>query len=301
MKKFAKPALTLQKQIELLKRRGLTVHDDKLAAHYLQHISYYRLRAYWLPFEIDAEKDGDHAFAEGTTFAKVVDLYVFDRKLRLLLMDAIERIEVSLRGAWAHHLALKYGSHAYLDRTIFSDQHDHAKALLSVREEIGRSRETFIDHYQSTYNDPVDPPLWMVAEVMSFGALSKWLADLKYHADRQAIAKVYGIDEKVLRSFTHHISQIRNICAHHSRLWNKKFTVTMVIPKFPAALRLAMSDKGDRKLYNAIAMIGYMMRVIAPASDWRKQIVALLNEHRDVDLAQMGFPADWRDRPAWKV
>lgn len=171
--KFAKPPLSLSDQIALLERRGMDVPDRHKAEHYLRHISYYRLRAYWLPFEEPVAADGDHIFRARTSFEDVLSLYVFDRQMRLLVMDAIERIEVSLRAVWAHHMAMKYGSHGCLDVLHYARSDHHTKALTSLIEEVERSRDTFVAHYKRKYGDPPLPPVWMAAEVLSLGQLSK--------------------------------------------------------------------------------------------------------------------------------
>jgi abortive infection bacteriophage resistance protein len=124
--KYNKPPLTIEQQVDRLAARGLAIPDKARAAHYLAHLNYYRLRAYWLPLERDPKQ---HIFKVGTSFEHVLDLYVFDRKLRLLLLDAIERIEVSLRTQWAYHLAHQYGPHAYLDARHFKDPTKHASGL----------------------------------------------------------------------------------------------------------------------------------------------------------------------------
>lgn len=299
--KFTKPALSIADQLALLERRGMVIPDRARAEHYLRHISYYRLRAYWLPFEQPAAVNGDHRFRAGTSFEDALSLYVFDRRLRLLVMDAVERIEVSLRGAWAHHLALKYGPHGYIDAAIYHPPHHYTKAVEGLKEEIARSRDTFIVHYKNKYTDPPLPPIWMAAEVMSLGQLSKWLGNLKLRADRQAIAKPYGLGESVLVSLAHHLAHVRNICAHHGRLWNKQFTVTMAVPNSPGALKLAMNPSATRKLYNTLAVIGYLIGIIAPGTEWRKHLVELLTTCPLADPAAMGFPADWAARPAWRV
>ncbi|MGV8830444.1 MAG: Abi family protein [Devosia sp.] len=298
--KFAKPSLTIQQQIEKLEGRGMAVPDNAVANHSLQHISYYRLRAYWLPFEIDAEIEGEHKFAEGTTFDDALSLYVFDRQLRLLAMDAIERIEVSLRGAWAHRLATQHGPHGYLEPGIYARSDQFARALSSLLDEIDRSKDTFVKHYTTKYDDPQHPPVWMVSEILSLGQLSKWFSNLKARADRQAISKVYGLDEKVLASSAHHLTYVRNICAHHGRLWNKQFTVTMIVPSSPPALRLAMNPRTDRQIYNTLAMLGYLMGIVAPTSDWRRRLCGLLETCPHAKLEAMGFPEGWQDMPAWK-
>lgn len=277
----------------------MNVSDLAKAEHYLRHVSYYRLRAYWLPFERPSGTEGDHLFADGTDFDHALSLYVFDRHLRLLIMDAIERVEVSLRGVWAYHLALKYGPHGYLDFELYDDAH-YAAAISTLGEEIDRSKDTFITHYRKKYGDPVFPPIWMAAEVISLGQLSKWIGNLKFRADRQAIAKPYGLDEKILVSLVHHLTYVRNICAHHGRLWNKQFTVTMTMPNSPGSLKLAMNPASSRKLYNTLATMGYLLKIIAPGTEWRKHLMALMAEYPLADPAAMGFPDNWRSLPAWK-
>jgi abortive infection bacteriophage resistance protein len=298
-KQFSKPALSISDQIALLQRRGMIVPDAAKAEHYLRHVSYYRLRAYWLPFEQTSDVDGDHLFADGTNFDDVLSLYIFDRQLRLLVMDAIERIEVSLRGVWAHHLATKYGPHGYLEPELYDDSH-YVAALKALGEEIDRSRDTFIAHYRRKYEDPAFPPIWMAAEVISLGQLSKWIANLKFRADRQAMAKPYGLDEKILISVVHHLTYVRNICAHHGRLWNKQFTVTMTMPNSPGSLKLAMHTPSNRKPYNTLVMMGYLLSIIAPGTEWKKNLIALMADYPLAEPATMGFPENWRTRPSWR-
>lgn len=299
--KFTKPSLSIAEQIALLERRGMKIPDRSRAEHYLQHISYYRLRAYWLPFEQPAPVNGDHIFSADTSIDDAVALYVFDRQLRLLVMDSIERIEVSLRGGWAYHLAIKYGAHGYLDPALYDRTDRYAKAMTVLIDEIKRSTDTFIVHYKRKYDDPEQPPIWMTAEVISLGQLSKWFSNLKLRSDRQSIAKSYGLDEKILASITHHLTYVRNICAHHGRLWNKQFTVTMTVPNSPASLKLAMNTNAPRKIYNTLAVLAYLIGIVAPGSEWRKHLVDLLDSCPLVDTVAMGFPSDWKEMPAWKA
>jgi len=298
--KFSKPSFSTEQQIALLNERGLSIPDPQNASHYLRHISYYRLRAYWLPLEVEHPNDTDHCFADGASFEDALALYVFDRELRLLVMDAIERIEVSVRGHWSYHLAMKYGSHGYLRPENYLRADRFATAFSSLIEETERSKDTFVKHYKRKYGDPEHLPIWMASEVMSLGHLSKWLGNLKLRSDRQAIARAYGLDEKVLVSVTHHLTYVRNICAHHSRLWNKQFTVTMTVPTNPAALSMAMNSSTDRLLYNTLVVIGYLMDVIAPGSGWRTRLILLRDSCPLAPDTAMGFPDGWRDLAAWK-
>ncbi len=166
--RYTKPPIGIGNQIALLKQRGMQFADDNHARHTLANINYYRLRAYWLPFENEAGSGEDYAFLLGAPFEDVLAHYAFDQRLKLLLLDAIERVEISLRTRWAHGLALTYGSH-----------------------------ETFIKHYLETYTEPTMPPIWVVCEVMTLGQLSQWIDNLKRRNDRQAIAQLLGFDEVV--------------------------------------------------------------------------------------------------------
>jgi abortive infection bacteriophage resistance protein len=299
--KFNKPALTVEQQLDLLLRRGMIVTDRALALQHLEHISYYRLRAYWLPNEAPAANDSDHAFRADTWFETIIDLYSFDRKLRLLVMDAIERIEVSLRTRWAYVLALRYGPHAYLDAKLFRKATQYAKCLTRLQEELERNNETFVLHYKQKYTTPELPPLWAVCELLTFGQLSLWFQNLAQSAARVEIAKPYGVDEQIIASFAHHLSYVRNVCAHHMRLWNREMTIGMKLPAHPNWLNATFNPHLPKRLYNTLIMLTYMLDRISPASRWRASLLALLEEHPAVDLAAMGFPDDWRQAAIWEV
>lgn len=298
--KFQKPSLTIADQIALLRARGMAIPDRAKAEHYLLHISYYRLRAYWYILESAAPAPGEHQFVPGTSLDDAISLYIFDRRLRLLVMDAIERIEVSLRGTWAYCMATQYGPHGYLDPAHYADPLIYADNLIQLTAEVNRSTDDFIRHYKQKYTQPPMPPVWMVSEVMSLGALSKWYSSLNLRADRNRIAKAYGLDEKVMTSVAHHLSYVRNICAHHGRLWNKYLTVGMVSPSSPGSLKLAVGGAGHRKLYSTLAVLTYLMRIAAPGSDWQRTLVDLIIGCPQANPQQMGFPGDWQQRPFWK-
>ncbi|WP_435102645.1 Abi family protein [Arhodomonas sp. AD133] len=293
---FGKPATTIDQQIQILRDRGMRIDDPDRARHYLQHINYYRLTAYWLPFEADHDT---HRFHPGTRFEAVLNLYVFDREFRLLLLDAIERVEVSVRTQWAYYMAQRYGPHAYLDAALATNARWHAQNLASLEQELARSDEVFIQHYRETYSEPKSPPVWSVCEIMSFGLLSRWLTQLR-KGDRSRIAAVYKLDQRVLQAFIRHLTYVRNLCAHHSRVWNRSLTVTMELPrKKPPGLAENFHQQEPRKIYNTVTMLAYLLDRISPNHSWKRRLLALLDEH-GIDPAQMGFPRDFRDRPLWR-
>ena len=218
---FNKPHKTLDEQLALLVERGLIVENVDRAKHYLGHLNYYRLSAYWFPLK---ETKNSNKFIPGTTFGDIINLYVFDREFRLLLLDAIERIEVSIRSKWAYLFCKKYGSHAHLNSSLFKNFNAHENSIQVLENEVSKSKETFIIHLSSKYEERL-PPLWSLVEIMSFGQLSYRFGMLKYRNDKNAVARIYDMDEKNFVSILHHLTVLRNKCAHHNRLWNCEFTI----------------------------------------------------------------------------
>lgn len=296
--RFDKSPISYADQVDLLIQRGLSVPDRARAEHYLKQLNYYRLGAYWLPFEDD---HGTHTFKAGVCFDDVLNLYIFDREFRLLVMDAIERIEVSVRAAWAYRMAHEHGPHCHLERGLFEPKWRFDANCAKLESEITKSKEVFIRHFRQQYDEPL-PPVWALVEVMTFGQLSQWYSNTFRRADRNAVAMQYGgLDERILCSLLHHLSTVRNVCAHHGRLWNREFTV---IPKIPSrgdnSLRQSLDAASPRKIYNTLTLMLFLMNVINPGHHWRKRMVDLIVNH-GIDVAAMGFPPDWQDRPLWNA
>lgn len=303
MKTFNKPPKTLAEQIDLLKARGMQFANEQDAQFYLGQINYYRLGAYWLPFE---ETHSPHCFKAETTFEQVLELYIFDRELRLLILDAIERLEVAVRTRFAYELAHRHGCHAYLDGQYFKPAYHWQKSLAILKEEVERADEIFIDHYKRTYDDPKQPPIWATCEVMSFGQLSKWYQLLAPMQTRKAISKHFDCDEKQFEGLLQHFVYLRNTCAHHSRLWNRKFTKTIAQPRskpFGLAQQCNFDQtvSADRKLYNSLVFLLYFMDKIAPQHTWRKRLMDLLITHNNISKTWMGFPEDWQTYSIWQI
>ncbi|MEO6562315.1 MAG: Abi family protein [Nitrosospira sp.] len=300
---YNKPPLRVMDQIALLKQRGMIFPDVGDAQQALAHINYYRLRPYWLPFEdftrSAKDQDGQHLFQTNTSFGTVLVYYAFDQRLKLLLMDAIERVEVSLRTHWAHELALRYGSHAYLKDKLFSNIERHSRCLAWLQDEVSRSHETFIRHYLDTYSHPKLPPIWAVCEVMSLGQLSQWLSNLKHRIDRQAIVHSLGFDERIICTFAHHLATVRNLCAHHSRVWNRKFTVRMKLPQQGVASANYFNSEESQKVYNTLLMLTLLLNQISPGSTWKARVLKLIATMPAGTTAAMGYPEDWMNMSVW--
>jgi abortive infection bacteriophage resistance protein len=294
--RFAKPPKTYEEQLDLLISRGMQVGDRQRALHYLSHLNYYRLAAYLLPFEQD---HATHQCRPGTHFDQILEHYIFDRELRLLILDAIERVEVSLRTKWAYHLAHSYGAHAHLDSNFFKAGWQHRENIESLKETVRRSSEVFVRHFRR-YDEEL-PPVWVICEIMTFGQLSNWYSNLRHGADRNAVAHTFDMDEVNLTSFIHHLSIVRNHCAHHSTLWNREFTVAWRLPNYrPSALLMDFNRSDGRLIYNTLVMLAYMMDTINPGHHWKQRLGKLFEDHPNVSARAMGFPDDWRERAIWK-
>jgi abortive infection bacteriophage resistance protein len=290
---FAKPAKTFEEQVQLLQSRGMIVNDLQEARFYLQHLNYYRLGAYWLDFQLDHTT---HQFKPDTNFKDVLKLYIFDRELRLLVLDGIERIEVSVRSQWAYYLAHHHSPHAHLDATLFDPKYWRMN-LNDLTKEVNRSKEIFIQHLTTNYNEAL-PPVWAVCEVMSLGLLSRWYDSLKPVQTRRVISRVYGINEDVLESWLRHLSVVRNLCAHHSRLWNRQFGITIKSPPRKGNEIASQLVLRSRNLYNTLVIVLYFMDTIAPNHHLRLRLLKLLFEQPE-RLSAMGFPVDWQQMGIW--
>jgi abortive infection bacteriophage resistance protein len=293
---YNKPATTYAAQVTKLRDRGMVINDEDAAKDALQHYNYYRLGAYWLPFEKD---HATHEFRDDTDFNQVLDLYDFDRNLRLLCLDAIERIEVSVRAQWAYRLGHLHGSHAHLNAALFKSRYYWNENKESLTKETDRSDEIFIEHLRQKYIEEL-PPIWAVCEVMSLGLLSKWYSNLGPMNIRRLIANVYKLDEGVFESWLHHLSVLRNTCAHHSRLWNRDFSKVRPQPPLNKPQGLKEEFVTIDKIYNSLIILLHMMSIVSPANNWKSRLRGLLENHPNY-LGDMGFPADWRNRAIWNA
>jgi abortive infection bacteriophage resistance protein len=315
---YQKPYLNVGDQLALLKARGMGVTDDAKASAYLERIGYYRLSGYWYPFRVSRLSNGvtqvGDNFRPGTTFAHVIDLYVFDKKLRLLFLDAIERIEVSLRVDIALHLGSS-DPWAHRNPSLLhprfqtinprSGLSEHQAWLNRLDEQAVRSNEEFAHHFSRKYSDPL--PLWMAIELWDFGMLSSFLKAMT-HADQTALSAKYGIPRaELLTSWARSINHIRNICAHHSRLWNRSPADQPAMPRMneiPMLEHVRTDSFGRTRLYAVAAIAQYFLRIINPTATWKGRLGQLLATFPQLpaglSVSRTGFPADWQQLDLWR-
>jgi abortive infection bacteriophage resistance protein len=299
--KYTKAPLSFQDQARLLQSRGicgdLTIIENRLGS-----VNYYRLTGYLHPYKIP----GDENFLPGTQFDTVWNHYAFDRRLRLLVMDAIERIEIAVRSQLAYYHAHEYHDpFAYatspitlpsLKPAVYSD------FLSRVREETDRcEKDLFVSHFKTKYGDThKDLPIWMAVEIMSFGAMQLLFRGAS-HKVKQHVASHFGMPDRVFDSWLHTLSVIRNICAHHGRLWNKVLGVKPLIPfqKDYPNWHTPYTVPNDR-VFAVLIICRYCLKIIAPQSRWPLHMKQLLSDFPMVNIGQMGFPSNWQSLPIWK-
>lgn len=285
---FDKPPLSNKEIIRLLSERGMIIDDPKRAEHYLDFISYYRLSVYMLPFQ-----DERHSFKKPVSFEKILRLYSFDRRLRLLSMDALERIEVAFRTVIVNCLSEKCGAFWLENPDCFHDKNKRntqASMLEEIRKQIEQQKTSpSLEHYYQTYSAPEIPPAWIVFEILPFGCVSRIYENLK-RPYRKAVAEKFGIEESILQSWFHALSVLRNSCAHHSRIWNRKYPF-----KIKKANAFPELDTAER-FYCFALIIDILLNRIVQTPTWTLRLKETINEFSDiVNPVQMGFPAD-RDK-----
>ena len=285
-------------QLAMLKQRGLIVTDDDNALKQLASISYFRLASYWKLYETDT---ATHQFINGTRLEDVVSLYNFDKELRTIIFTAIQDIEVALRTRIIHFFSLEHGAFWFMDATKFNNLSIFNACLENIQNELSRSREEFLQEHFARYDSPSMPPVWKTLEVVSFGNLSKLYANMKDNDVKKKVAKSMGLPKyEYMESWMRSITVLRNCCAHHGRVWNRRYPT---MPQMPARLPLAWADTSrvrPMKLYAQLCAILYLEQSIVPNSNIKDKLLKLLADYPQVSVRRMGFPNGWENEPLWQ-
>ncbi len=314
---YTKPYLTLDQQVALLQSRGMGIQDTSKAKHYLQRLGYYRLSGYWYPFRQSQMSAAGVTvlddFRNGTEFRHAVDLYVFDKKLRLLMMDALERIEVAIRvdissvlgahDAFAHRQPGRLHGNFTKKTDPKTGNTYYADWIRRFDELAARSKEDFVIHFKNKYSDPL--PIWVATELWDYGLLSRFLSGINYN-DLSSIATRYNVPRPdLLTSWIRSMNHVRNICAHHSRLWNRSPSDQPRIPRtgeIPMLDHLVTDKYAQVHIYAVAALMQYILRTINPSSQWKqrlKDLFATFPTAPGINVGQTGFPQGWEMLPLW--
>ncbi|AJD89650.1 hypothetical protein JMA_03330 [Jeotgalibacillus malaysiensis] len=280
-KNIKKPK-TYEQQINILKERNLIINDSEEALSFLKRVNYYRFSAYGLTLR---QKENKNLFQNGTTFHHMKMLYNFDQKLRDLLMNHLELIEIEFRSKIAYHHAHEFGALGYLDSNNFSSKTSHENFIKELDKQISKSgKELFVLHHKSKYGGEF--PFWVAIEVVSFGVLSKLFRNLKEDT-KSEVVKDFNVPHYYVTSWLHSLAYVRNVCAHYGRLYGKILTIKPTLFK---------SKRSFIRNSDIFAAIYVLSRLLHPENHTNFQISlsTLLEEYSEyIHLKQLGFPENW--------
>ncbi|QIH40285.1 Abi family protein [Flavobacterium sp. Sr18] len=312
-KNYDKTPLSFQDQVSLLKQRDLVVDSEPKAIDYLQEISYYRLSAYFLPYQKTKDK-----FNPNTNFKQIIETYSFDRELRLLVFDCIERIEVAIRTQMVYGMAMHYNdSHWQDNQNLFItpyynkignlvDPYSDFQSIIS-KAKTARTPEVFIKHYMDHYNKPSNPPSWMCLELLTMGELSHLYRGLKNNSDKKRIANFFDVHPTVFVSWLHTLTYVRNICAHHSRLWNRDLAIEPEKLLKPVGNWVSKPFENNKRMFYFICVLKYLITRANPGNSLKDKLQNLFKKYPTVPIQYIGIPSDgkgsaldWENEPIWK-
>lgn len=194
---------------------------------------------------------------------------------------------------------------AYENPAVFSHRPKHTKFLAWFDKRFEESKEDFVLHYKD--KQCPRPEIWVAVELFDFGALRYFYNTTKQAKTRKRIADHYDLPEVVFSSLLTHCNYLRNLCAHHSRLWNRKLTFKLSIPpKHPPSILSSLrhfpkeEDQESRKLYNSLVLLAHINQIIAPQENWATRLAEHIRTLPSDNLPYIGFPTDWQNRPIWE-
>ncbi len=286
--------LSATRQIELLRSQGLGFQDENSALQVLNRIGLFRMEGYLYPLRITG---GD--FKGNATFEQALNLYNFDSTLRRTICSALEEIEVSIRTQLSHIVTdLSDDPFWFLNPSNFRLEDFVYILTEKLQNELNRTDDELIVNYLREHNCSMAPS-WVIMEVSSFGTLSKMYKNLRYSHYRRVIADYYGISKTVLESWLYTLVNIRNVCAHYGRLWNRNIRIPSSIPRHTSRPFLSTIPRTDR-IYYVMSMILYFLQNINPQNTFVRRIKELLREYSHIDVRAMGFPNGWETEPLWQ-
>jgi len=284
--------------ISLLRNRGLFISNEQKAINYLTNIGYFRLSAYCFPL-LDEPKI-NHLFKKGATFDLVMNMYRFDRKLRILLFNEIEKIEVAIRSAMNNWVSSELNDIFWMtDIQHFNNPDIFLKRLSIIQSELEKTNEEFIVHFKEKYIN-LYPPVWMISEIAPFGVLCSTFNNLKYKSIQKRVANYFGLSVPVFSSWMVSLVSLRNLCGHHNRTWNRENPLIPAQLKSPAFPWIDSSTTDLKRIYFRICIIKYLLFTVSPNNTFTQKLKSLLTAYPTIDIKAMGFPLDWQNEPLWK-
>ena len=293
---FTKHYMTETDLVALWESPGLVFSDEAKAVRYLESIWYYRLSAYMYPFlKVPNET---HQYKDGTTFQQVLNLYRFDKKLRIFLLNEIEKVEIAFRRAIMNIPVQMTGDINWqTNLVLFANQRTFQETMNTIDREYTKSTEEFIKHFKNSNCDPY-PPSWIFGELLTMGNVNMVYRNLKADKIRKRISHYFGLQPIVLESWIASLTLLRKACCHYSRVWNKVSSIMPVSPRRIAHSWISMPTNHQR-VYLTISIIKYFLDIISPNNDMLGKMHTLFSNYPEIELAALGFPNGWESEPLW--
>lgn len=261
---FTEPYKNVHDLVQLLIARGLNITDRQKAERYLSTIGYYRLSAYMIP--LMRTPKSAKLFKSGVSFRQAMMLYRFDKKLRMLIFNEIEKVEVAIRATIVNTICELTGDKFWMTNPVhFADASKFANTLSLISKEVRRSHEEFITDFRTNHTDPY-PPVWMLAEILPFGYITNIFCNLKDKKLKKKVSQQFGLQVPPFESWMTKLYLTRNDCAHHARVWNKRNTMNPTIPNRMTRPWITLSTD-PLKVYHDICIIKYLLDVVSPNND----------------------------------
>ncbi|MDC8000114.1 Abi family protein [Aequorivita todarodis] len=296
--KYEKQPKTVEEHIEVLIKRGLNIPRPARAKIYLRNIGYYRLTGYMYHLQ---ENDGSHEFKAKVSFNDIILHYQFDKKLRALTIEYLERIEVALRARLTDYFAVNYGFFWFNQVDLYDDKDIYRLINTEIAERFENPQELFLKSFKAKYTLESIPPSNMALEVLSLGKLARLYKGLSNNVEKMTIAKDFGLPSSVLSTWFIYLNNVRNICAHHGRLWNRGITADR--PTIPTRKQYSFNgnlpNDFNRSFYGVTAMIDRLLLNINPNNRFVENVVNLIDDYASINTRFMGFPDNWRENAAW--
>lgn len=286
---FNKPALDISQLLTLIQSKQIIVEDSERASFYLKTVSYHRL----LPYLESLLRNHEPNKA---TFNAAWHLYCFDRELRLLINDAIERIEVAFRTSLSETMSHLYSPYWFLNKNIFNNSSRYHGFLSQIDIACQDKHNSAIQEYYRHYDQPKYPPSWILFEFLSFGACVSAFCNIKKLKDRKAVCEIFNEHPTTMQSWLYAIRYIRNLCAHHARVWNRWFVVS-------PALSFMLGEKFNQQntCYAHLIVLSKLLLTISPESKWKENLKSLLEKYKTYPIHEMGFIKNWQDDAFWLI
>lgn len=289
-----------EEQIGLLASRGMIVGDRDVAIRHLQHVNYYRLSGYWYSFRRQVGQHREDDFYPGTTLQDVVKLYNFDESLRTATFACLTPIELTIRALLGHELG-RIDECAHLEPSMLgpraSQGVSYATWIQRYKKSLKESKEDFVKHHRDKYGGTL--PVWVATEILDWGALT-YLYGFSPRPVQDSVAAKFGLAAPQLESWMKSLNVVRNICAHHGRLFNK---VHAIKPKLPDVGQFPYLDKARHDMnrtYGQLSLVQHMLHYQGIGRP--KLLPAVLRAYPDVKLlpiSHIGAPPDWANSALW--